>query len=164
MKNETKNKGFKTPKNYFNELESNLFGKIEEFSLPKEQGFKVPQDYFDTLDDKIINQVSFSEKETKTIALFSKKTFWYAASIAACAMIIFSLINKPSTTINFQEIEFSSIENYIEEGNLNLHTEELASILIDEDIETNLKTELFSDQEIENYLLENNSDNSLFTE
>ncbi len=172
MKDKKHIHGFNTPKEYFEDFEGRLFSKISENKIPKESGFSVPKDYFTQLEDRVLERVISSDltghqvgNNPKIIPLFTKRTLIYAASIAACAVLIFSVINSNNTSIKWEDMQISSIENYIEEGNLGLDTYDIASLLKENDLENiTLENDLFSDETLEDYLLENLDDPTLLIE
>jgi len=165
MKNKKHSNGFNTPKDYFDDFEERLFIKISEDSLPKESGFKTPEGYFDQLDAVILEGVEASEKQIKVVPLFSKKTIAYVVAIAACAILVFSLTKTNSTINDINSIEITSIESYIEEGNIHIDSYDIASLLIEEDL-NNLtsESEFISEDILEDYLLENIDDSSILIE
>lgn len=165
MKDKIPNNGFHTPKDYFDNFEDRLFSKISEDGLPKGSGFNVPEGYFDQLDTKILKSVNDATVQTKVIPLFGKRTLYYAAAIAACAILVFSIVNtnNPVNTIN--SIEISTIESYIEDGNLDIDSYDIASLLIDEDLNIiSSEIEFISENLLEDYLLENIDDSSILIE
>ena len=165
MKKNKHSNGFNSPKDYFEDFEDRLFSKLSEEKLPKESGFKVPEGYFDQLDQSLILNIKKSEKKTKVIPLFNWKTLSYAAAIAACAIIIFSVFTNIGSIQNIDTINISSIENYIDDGNLNIDYIDLASLLEEEDFTSNTSEEiLFSEESIEEYLLDNIDDSSILIE
>ena len=164
MKDKKHKEGFDLPKDYFEEFESRLFNRINMESLPKESGFKVPTGYFNDLGKNVIASVEGSNK-TKVISIVSKKTLLYAASIAACAVLVFSLINFNNEEITLSDIDFSTIENYIEDGNLEITNYDLTSLLTEEDLnELTIEDSLISEELIEDYLLDNINDTSILIE
>ena len=85
---------FKVPTNYFDEFENHLLNKINEEVLPKNIGFKTPTGYFNKLDFKIKRKKNSKLKVGKLIPVVSKKTFMFAASIAAMVILVFSVIKR----------------------------------------------------------------------
>ena len=163
-KNEHKN-GFKSPENYFEDFEDRLFNKLSEDKLPKESGFKVPEGYFDQLDQSLILNAKNSEKKTKVIPLLSWKTLSYAVAIAACAIIIFSIVPSNNSIQSIDTINVAAIENYIEDGNLIIDYTDLASLLEEEDFKSNSsESNLLSEESIEEYLLDYIDDSSILIE
>ena len=165
MKKNKNISGFKTPENYFEDFEAQLFSKIDEANLPKSAGFKVPQNYFENLDEEILKSVTDSEKPTKVIPLFPKKYFGYAAAMAACLIIGFMVFNNETENDNLDALQLATIDNYIEEGNLNLDLYDVTTFINDEDIANlDLETQQFSEATLKNYLLENIDEESLINE
>ena len=158
--------GFKAPEDYFETFEERLFNKIGEDSLPKEAGFSVPDAYFSGLEDVVLKKVNASEKQTKVIPLFRKRTLFYVASIAACAAILFMVIKTETNSPDgFNDIQLATLDDYIEAGNLELDTYEVLAMLGDDEIAAiNIENDFFSEENLEEYLLENIDDNTLLIE
>lgn len=150
---------FKVPTNYFDEFENHLLNKINEKVLPKNIGFKTPTGYFNKLDFKIKRKKNSKLKVGKLIPVVSKKTFMYAASIAAMVLLVFSVLKDATRVYTLEEIEISSIENFINEGNIQLKQHEI-SILFTDEILNNMTSNQsrLSGNQLENYLLENIND------
>lgn len=165
MKKNKNISGFKTPENYFENFEMQLFNKIEGENLPKSAGFQVPENYFESLDQRVLQTVTASEKPKKVISLFPKKYFGYAAAIAACLILGFSLFNNSATKSTLDTLQLAAIDNYIEEGNLNMDIYDLTSFIDDEDInQANFENKQFSDKALETYILENVDEETLINE
>jgi hypothetical protein len=150
---------FKVPTNYFDEFENHLLNKINEEVLPKNIGFKTPPGYFNKLDAKIKRKNNNKSKEGKLIPVVSKKNFIYAASLAAIVILVFSVIKDTTRFYTLEEIEISNIENFINEGNIQLKQHEI-SILFTDEILNNMTSNQsrLSGNQLENYLLENIND------
>ena len=157
--------GFKTPENYFEDFDTQIFSKIDEENLPKSAGFKTPNGYFENFEPNVLKAIETSEKPQKVIPLFPKKYFGYAAAIAACLIIGFSIFNNKTTPTNLDALQLAAIDTYIEEGNLNMDLYDLTSFIDDEDInEINFEDKQFSDNALENYILENVDEETLINE
>jgi hypothetical protein len=155
MKKNKNISGFKTPENYFEDFEAQLFSKIDEVNLPKSPGFNVPQNYFENLEEQVLKAVKNSEKPTKVVSLFPKKYFGYAAAIAACLIIGFTVFNNKSDNETLNALQLALIDNYIEEGNLNLDLYDVTTLINDEDIANlDLEVQQFSEVSLKNYILE----------
>jgi len=128
--------GFKAPDNYFDSFEEKLLNQLSietENNLIDKTGFKVPKDYFDTLEKDLLKKIE--KPETKVISLFNKKKLYYVASVAAILIFSFFIINPTySDPITFDDIEYASIEEYINTENLNISAIELADLY---EVETN---------------------------
>ncbi len=166
MKNKNHSNGFNTPKDYFEDIEDRLISKLNEGNLPKGTGFTTPKGYFDQMDSIILKSVeAASVNPTKVIHLFSKRTIAYAIAIAACTVLIFSLRNTNQTLDTIETLDISSIESYIDEGNLEIDSYDIASLLKEEDlINHDDESEFISENVLEDYLLEFIDDSSILIE
>lgn len=166
MKDKNYKSGFKVPENYFDNFEKRIFDKIESETLPKETGFKAPDGYFDNLEDIILQKLNAVEKPQKVISLNSTRTWIYLTAVAACLAIIVSmLIRNESIVKQMDSIKTASIENYIDEGYLDLESYEVLALLDDEDFaDINFESDIFSEESLENYLLENSIEETLLIE
>jgi hypothetical protein len=158
--------GFKVPEGYFQDFENNLFVKIKENELPESYGFKVPDRYFDSLEDTIMHRVEASAREPKVFTLLKSKTIYYAAAVAACIILVFSLSNqKTSLNKSFENVQFSTIESYINDGSIEMDSYDVTALLNDDDISSlNFDSNFYSEENLENYLLENLDITTLSTE
>lgn len=166
MKNKKHKSGFKVPENYLDNFENRLFEKIESEIIPKETGFKVPDGYFDNLEDTILKRVNTEEKSQQVINLNSRRTWLYLTAIAASLAIIVSmLVKNESIAEQMDSLKMATIENYIDEGYLDLESYEVLALLDDEDLTNiNFESDIFSEELLENYLLENSIEETLLIE
>ena len=169
MKDNLKISGFKTPEDYFENLEAELFIRMQEEKFPKKAGFEVPDGYFDSLEVTLLEKVNKKEiplSETgKVISLFPKRYYAYTAAIAACLLLAVTLFNSQQDVSNIDTIQIGLIDKYIEEGNLNLDLYELTSYLDADDIEiVDFDNQYFSQNTLEDYLLENTEEEILIEE
>ncbi len=165
MKDKKHSNGFNTPKNYFEDFEDRLFSKLSEVNLPKESGFTIPKGYFDQLDSVILKNVETSVNQAKVIPLFSRRTIAYAITIAACTVLVFSLVKTNHSLDTIENLDVSSIESYIEEGYLNIDAYDIASLLKEEDlINLNAESEYISEDVLKDFLIENIDDSSILIE
>lgn len=87
---------FKTPKNYFSELEDKIMTENTSLNqFKKESSYKVPQGYFEELPVKIEGKLP---KKGILIHLFNYKNFAYAASIALVVTLSLFMFNKQEVT------------------------------------------------------------------
>jgi hypothetical protein len=158
--------GFKVPENYFDNFEKRIFEKIESEIIPKETGFKVPDGYFDNLEDIVLQKLKAEEKSQKVIHLNSRRTWVYLTAIAACLAIIVSIFIKDESIFKqIDSLKTATIENYIDEGYLDLESYEVLALLDDEDLTNiNFESDTFSEELLENYLLENSIEETLLIE
>ncbi len=138
------NRGYKVPDDYFANVESSFFDTIKN-SDPKEHAildhpnpsaYKVPDSYFEDLEDRILKRVP--PTKTEVIPLFSRKKLIYTTiSIAALFVLILSIYKQSNTansdTINL--IETAYLQDYIDNGELELSLFEVEDILLDQNID-----------------------------
>lgn len=150
-----KSSGFKTPDNYFESIEDQLFDRISDEKKIEgidRSGFSVPDHYFGSVDSEIIEKLHPPQK-TPVFTLQSRKTFYYVAGIAASLVLLFAIfINGTAET----EISADMVETYLETRDLDSY--ELAELLtdaelLDEDF-TVVETS-YNEDYIESYLLDN---------
>lgn len=148
-----KSNGFKTPHNYFQSFEDELFERLnkeETIEDVNNSGFTAPKGYFESLDDKIFNKL-----EDKTIVrLSTRKALYYITGVAASLLVLFAIfINNNGKT---QELSAEMVETYFKNSDLDSY--ELAELLVNADILeedfTLIETE-YKEENLESYLLEN---------
>jgi hypothetical protein len=145
-----KTSGFKTPQNYFSQVEKQILNEVSLIEKVNQSGFEVPVNYFDTLDRKVLNQL---ETDKPLIRFNPIPSFYYIAGIAASLLLLFAIyINQEPT----KDIPVEMVERYFQDRDLD--TYELAQLLSDADLleddfiitETN-----YNEDHLETYLLEN---------
>lgn len=164
MKENKNTDGFNAPQNYFEDFEERLFLKISEDVIPKNSGFTTPPQYFNDVETSILKQIEVVETPSKgkVITLITKRTLFYAATIAACAILVFTLYTPKSTAYSLDDIQISSIESFIEEENVSINAYEITSMLNEDEL--NIDDELFSEESLEEYLFENLENTTLLIE
>ncbi|RMA64659.1 hypothetical protein [Ulvibacter antarcticus] len=166
MKDEKNIHGFKVPDSYFESFEERLLKRLASKKLPNETGFKVPDDYFINLEDKVMARYKASEETQKVIPLFRRKNLAYISAVAASIIIILSVVlTNSDATATFSSIDPNSIEMYIIDGNLELDSDEVMALLSNESINELENAEAyFSEENIENYLLDSLDDTNILIE
>ncbi len=161
MKSKKEIEKFKVPIKYFDEFEHRLFKKLHEDMLPKKTGFKTPEAYFFNLDIKLKRDHSKTSTKKKIVPVISFKTFSYAASIAAVAILFFSILETSNPLDRLKEIEISNIENFINEETIQLNQYELSYLFTEEKL-NNITSDmtLLPENQLEDYLLESINDSN----
>ncbi|PWK17886.1 hypothetical protein [Xanthomarina spongicola] len=155
------NSGFKTPDNYFSNLEDSIISNTLLKEKIKETGFKVPDTYFDTLENTLLNKLQ-ENKKSKVFSLFSKRTIVTVTSVAAAIVLMFNLSVFESKS-SYDSLDIEAVENYI--LNENLDDEELASLFNNTDfIDESFYDIDFSDETIQDYINDNLELNDLYTD
>jgi len=114
--------GFKIPKNYFRDTEE-LQGNLKLISEVK-SNFEVPDDYFKNSEKQLL-KISSKKSKVNVIQLIP-----YAATIAACLLILFSL-NQSTGELNTE----AALNRYFEEQQSPLTTFELFDMNLSESFE-----------------------------
>lgn len=161
-----KNTGFKVPEEYFEGLANRLVKNLYDNDFPKSPGFTVPDGYFDLKEQEVLSEIkSFPKNKSKTISLFPQKFYYYVAGIAACAILLVSLLtNQKNEVENLANIPFTEVENYVDKGNLNITIFEMTHILEEENISQVSNENNIEDENLENYLIQNLDDLILYTD
>lgn len=153
-----KESGFKTPDEYFAAFDQRLFKKIEvqkELAPISNSGYKVPDNYFENFDDKLQKRLK-DDASPKVIKMGSWRNVAYISGIAASLVLLLTVFTKSQNDVSINKIETASIEEYLNGQNLNIY--DIASFLNDEDLVLdNFVTNTFTDESLENYLLDNAS-------
>lgn len=154
---------FQLPKNYFEQFGEELQAQIaleEALGGKVTAGFGTPEAYFDTL---VLETDTLSRKPKavmqttpKVISLWAPKSLWTGISIAAVALLIFSLLwNPTAVTSDFETLDLVEIEDYMNMEELAFTTDELTDLLSDEGMNTLTEnTAILDDELLINYLEE----------
>lgn len=169
--------GFSLPKNYFNSVEKNIENKL---NINNSNPFSTPKNYFDTIQNKVLNKIKIEETENKftipqgyfdsieenvfkklnnkpkVITLHSKVLkLLIPVSVAASILLIFSLSfieNNNTKQDLLATIKTTEIENWLDNGYIDINTFDIASTYSDSDLE-NIELENTLDEEnLINYL------------
>ena len=154
--------GFKTPDNYFEGVEDSVLNQIHLKSV-EGSGFKMPEGYLDTLDDTVIAKVS-KNRDTKVINLFSRRNLLYMSSVAAAVLLLFNLsIFESKRVASFDTLDTATLENYILSEYIDSY--EISSLMNNEEINEEAFIDYdFSDEHMEDYILNNIDIEGLFLE
>lgn len=126
--------GFEVPEGYFEEFENEILGMVniaetlnsQEPDIIKDTGLKVPEGYFEELDKNILSKTI----EPKVVPLFSKRLFYYVAGITAIFAAVFGSAHlTPSVNNSWDSVELSVMENYINEGYIELTQEDISEFI-----------------------------------
>lgn len=160
-----KETGFKTPEGYFDTFDDRLFKKLDtqkEMASISDAGFKVPDNYFESFDDKLQSCLK-NGSTPKVRSLVSWRNAAYVSGIAAALVLMLTVFMKSQDNLSINQVETASIEDYLNNENLNIY--DIASLLNEEDLNLdNFVTNTFTEESLENYLLNNTSIEDLIFE
>lgn len=122
--------------------------------IKKDTVFKVPDNYFENLESKILDNVKKNNSKRITFN-FSRRIVLGVASVAAVFALFFFVINNESDNYDLDLLaEYSSIES----------VEDYYLEYLDEEEISNFSTNTYSNEEVIEYLLEENIDYDLISE
>jgi len=154
----TKQTGFKTPNDYFNNLEDAVFDKLNAKSnldSIDNPGFGVPNDYFSTIESKVMDAIKNDEKEVKVVSLLSRRNLLYMSGVAAAVVLMFSIFITKDT-VTFDSIDTELVESYISTQNIN--SSDLAALWNETEFSDFAFDEYeLLDETVEDYILENSN-------
>lgn len=123
----------------------------------KYTGFSVSENYFEDLEAKILERTIYAEKEAvKVVPLYKKKSFYAsAANIAAVFVLFLSILNfekiTPVQASSLHNVELTSLENYIEEGNIDFSSSEISSFFDDANYTTEIDVSGIENEDLIEY-------------
>ena len=163
--------GFKVPDNYFEDFEAKMMASLNEDNrilndLKKNSGFKVPENYFENLEGKIFKKIEVPKEQGKIVSIFSRRKLYAVAAVAAVFIgIITTLLFKPVPQQNFNTLEVSAIEEYLDSGNMEFEYNDISSFIYEEGFVLDNPNNLdVSDDAVFEYLNENIEDPSIIIE
>lgn len=154
-----KGTGFNVPNNYFNTIEEHL---INEFTIrnstknTSKVAFNTPENYFETIEENVFQKLKEKEKQTNVISIKQRLAkIWIPIVAAASILLVFTLTTNSNNT-SFESIATAEIENWIENGQVDIDAYQLASIYNDIEIDDSFIHETISDNDLMDYLNEEN--------
>jgi hypothetical protein len=163
LKNDT---GFRTPKNYFKDVEDNFSVFLAKDTFPKENSFATPKDYFEELEQSIINKITI-KKEVRILSLRMRLLKFIPYATAASVALFLSLnyfISSRTKDTSFDALVRSDIEHWVIENSNELSDQDFATLIY-----SNLTNENYfaltdiKNDAIEEYII-NSEDSSLLNE
>jgi len=139
---------FKLPNNYFDGIEDLVLAKTKFKSIKNKHTYNLPNHYFDNLEDRVLSKI----KTQKTI--FSiKKLATYVAPLAIAASLLFIFIlNNNQKTVTFDSLATSEIEQFIDNGFVDIDSQSLAIAFSTVEISSNILNTSFTEDEVLDYL------------
>jgi len=156
--------GFNVPDGYFEDLENSLNYRLMEDEIPSSNGFVVPDNYFDGLEDSIgatLKNLESGNKQT-VISLWPRR-FGYAIGIAA-SLLIGWIVFAPKDSVTLEELPIANVEQYIQNGSLDIDWYDVAQLLTESDMENFSAGLQFEEEQLESYLIEHLDEATLFLE
>lgn len=163
MKEKSKIHGFRTPDDYLESVEKELLNRIDESDFPRHHGLATPEKYFDNLEDRYRLLLYKDNSDGKTISINEKNWMPFISGIAAClvaGLFIWNQLSDPSILLADTEIS-----SYIENGAISVESVDLAQLLSEEDLDAlTLEASFFTNENLEDYLIEHLEESNLYQE
>lgn len=152
--------GFSVPKDYFNGIEDDFLMKLSEQQLPTEKAFNIPKDYFSNLEDEILTKVSLNKPKVISFRNRISKFIPLAAAASVVLFMGFYFLNNQNSTITFDDISSTDLENWYDNSLGYSNNSELALVYEISDFdEDELSEVILNDDVLEDYF--NSIDNSI---
>lgn len=150
---------FIVPENYFNSIEDLVITKLKSEALNTENSNTLPKNYFETLENKVITKIKTTPKVISLKSRFIK--FATPITIAASLLFIF-ILNNTSTNVTFESLASSEIENWIDNGGIDIDALTIASLYPEIELNDEIYSDSFSDEEVLEYLYQEDLENILY--
>lgn len=152
--------GFETPENYFNAIEDIVIARLKaEVVQNNHEKVKPSENYFDSIEDRVLTKIKTTPK---VISLKSKIVkFAVPITIAASLLLVF-ILNDNSNAVTFDSLSISEIENWIENGTIDIDASSIASMYPDIELDNDYFSSSISDNEVLEYLYEEDLDEIIY--
>ena len=129
-------------------------------SLKKENHFSVPSNYFDEFPMKVKSKIDAEENASSSFSFAWLFNYKLLTPIGVCAIIILGTLffNSPTQTLKLKELTAYEIEQSLEYYGYPSIDDEFLAVLYSEDNNDSEDQEELSEEEIVNYLLEEEVD------
>lgn len=149
---------YEIPSTYFENIENIVLSKLKAESLQNNSEEQIPKNYFAGIEDKVMHKIKASRK---VISLKKALKFVAPLAIAASLLLIFTLRSN-SKTISFESFGANEIEYLIDEGFIDIDLESLTLNISDAELATIEFIPNLSEEEVLNYLVDENIETIIF--
>jgi hypothetical protein len=152
------NNFFKIPNNYFDGVETIVISKLKAEIIQENKEKAVPKNYFDSVEDAVLTKINASKKLTISKSILLK--FISPVAIAASLLLIFNIFYQ-SKKITFETISTSEIDHWVENNLMEAESYQIANIYDEVTLELTNFGESITDEDVLNYLHQEDIDNLL---
>lgn len=139
---------FAIPENYFEEVENVVLTKLKLKTAKVKDPYQLPEDYFDTIEDRVLNKI----KDGKNIFSIKRIAKIVTPIAIAASLLLIFILNNNQKTITFDSLATSEIEQFIDNGFVDIDTESLAIAFSTVEIPVNNLDTSLSEDEVLDYL------------
>ncbi|MBN4082823.1 hypothetical protein JYT50_00390 [bacterium AH-315-A23] len=143
---------FELPENYFDAFEDIVIARLKaEIIQNDHENVKLPENYFDSIEATVLTKIETSP----TIISLRSRIVKFAVPIAiAASLLLFFMLNDDSNTVTFDSLALSEIENWIDNGTIDIDASSIASIYPEIELNNDYVSSSISDNEVLEYLYE----------
>lgn len=150
---------FTTPENYFESIEDIVIAKLKSEVIQKKTKNTIPENYFDTIEAAVLAKV----KETTKVITLKTRLIKYIAPIAiAASLLLIFVLNNNTTSVSFDSLTSLEIENWINNGSVDYDALSVASMYPEIELNNDVLTTYISDEEVLEYLYEEDLENIIY--
>ena len=139
---------FNTPENYFESLEDKVLSKLTVETNLNKDPYNIPDLYFDTIEDRVLTKI----KVRKSVFLIKIITKYVAPIAIAASLLLVFILNTNQKTITFDSLATSEIDQFINNGFIDIDSESLASAFSTIELPSNSLDASLSEDEVLDYL------------
>ncbi len=148
-----KDSDFETPENYFDKFEDLVLTKLKVEALQNDESSVISEKYFENIEDTILNKI---KPKAKAFPIKKGRAKYVAFFAIAASLLLIFILNNNSESLTFDSITTSEIENWIDNGNIDIDALSIASMYTDIELDNDNFSTSLSDNEVLEYL--NNED------
>jgi hypothetical protein len=150
---------FETPENYFDNVDAIIIAKLKAEALQNSITDTIPKPYFDAIEDVVLHKI----KTNSRILSLKNNTIKYAAPFAiAASILLLVILNSSKKTITFDSIATSDIEASIDDGLIDIDADNLVTIFSDIELNESDLIASLSDDEVLDYLSNEDLDEIMY--
>ena len=130
MEPESEHKGFKLPKEYFEQFPDMIarrIGSSEVAGRAAARGFHTPDRYFETFGDRLDKRLT--KKEVPVRKLGSMRLLWIPAVAAAILLLLLWSPSSTASSMNFEDLNAEVLQAYLQTDEFDVTPGELAENL-----------------------------------
>ncbi len=154
-----KDSDFETPKNYFDTVEDLVLTKLKVEALQHNESSVISEKYFESIEDTILDKI---KPKTKVFPIKKSLPKYVAFFAIAASLLLIFILNNNQETPTFDSIATSEIENWIDNGNIDIDALSIASMFTDIELDNDYFSTSLSDNEVLEYLNNEDLDEIIF--
>lgn len=150
---------FNTPEKYFNTVEDIIITKLKAEAIHGKRSTSIPEKYFDTLEETVLTKI---KDEAKIISLKRKLTKFIAPIAIAASLLLLFILKNDTPKITFNSLDSTEIEDWIYNGSVDIDALSIVSMYPEIELDSEMLSTSISDNEVLEYLNEEDLDGILY--